>query len=1011
MTPNLKRLCLTRFVPVSGRLWIAITSICLLTLIALWQLNPPAWCIWLWWSALALLWFIGCRIVLRRGSDSITTARTVPSWVLLHQGSSDAFSWLQAHGFTTSASSVISATSVWQHEKYRNVCIKVCLLEGLFSNTAGTEESAALTAAIESGQIGLILMVHWPESISSLPHEQDFIGVPLARLMPYIKNETPLYLIWHGGTTIPGMDSWNRRLSTAPEQQPLGIHFGLRRSPEEQLADFWAEWRTAEAEVLSQQLSQHNCLSTRQQLDWHITLEQLSRHTQQCVSILRTRVSGARLTGCYFSTLVDPPISGIPLSPCWLASMLQQTQQGFMLNPRQNAPRRLVGLTTATLVVALCWHHWHQVWTEDEELLKHWMIKQHEKEDGTSQALDQMLSRLEMLMPALGDTDHVWQWGLYRGHLVNRQTLYFQSLIREMQPWLMQFLTAQLEQQAMGSLEHYDTLRAIRALDSPQPSQHSFLFHFLDQKLGSTAARLRPHLITLLHNYNWQNARQEGETNAVERYAVFASEIRNAQRYWQTCTTAECYYTLLRQQLNWQLNQLIPLWKLLGPHAQQLFIPPQTSPVIPRLFMPDGAKQFMTATSQWTEWQSQHAWLISPLPAIAASDIASTQGLQQIRNLYQREYIDTWLMALGELHIAAENMPQLVNRYQHAADGIREIQSLIDTHVNVIPPLLMPIKIDPEGSNTMVHPSRLITIQPENQWQDLERLFHRIELNLALLWQRKFSIENEHQLSAELEQLEQTQLGLTSWQQELVNTTYREVNRLAVDELERDWQEEIKEPFTQLIEQKYPFNPRARDEAGLGDVEAFLAPGGKIDRFFNDKIEQSPLMKQALSSPHNQADGLVEFKERLLQLQNALFDDEGHLDLRASIEPLRISPSTRRVIINLAGQIIDVRHGLFPRMDVHWPNDVNPDGTSQITWIGLDGTERRQTVTGVWSFWRLLSSAKGHQRLEDEQLDFSHGPNIMSIKAKFGRNTSLNSLLQSLDSFQLPAQLVIRDNE
>lgn len=73
--------------------------------------------------------------------------------------------------------------------------------------------------------------------------------------------------------------------------------------------------------------------------------------------------------------------------------------------------------------------------------------------------------------------------------------------------------------------------------------------------------------------------------------------------------------------------------------------------------------------------------------------------------------------------------------------------------------------------------------------------------------------------------------------EKLASESWRVVLDQAVAQLERQWYQEVYQPFQQSLARHYPFNPGAGRDAALQDFERFFAPDGVLDQFYNDNLK------------------------------------------------------------------------------------------------------------------------------------------------------------------------------
>ncbi|MGK7326898.1 type VI secretion IcmF C-terminal domain-containing protein, partial [Salmonella enterica] len=59
----------------------------------------------------------------------------------------------------------------------------------------------------------------------------------------------------------------------------------------------------------------------------------------------------------------------------------------------------------------------------------------------------------------------------------------------------------------------------------------------------------------------------------------------------------------------------------------------------------------------------------------------------------------------------------------------------------------------------------------------------------------------------------------------------------AVRYMEVDWRDNVVKTFNTQLADKYPFNPRSKEDASLDAFERFFKPGGVLDAFYQQNLQ------------------------------------------------------------------------------------------------------------------------------------------------------------------------------
>ena len=177
---------------------------------------------------------------------------------------------------------------------------------------------------------------------------------------------------------------------------------------------------------------------------------------------------------------------------------------------------------------------------------------------------------------------------------------------------------------------------------------------------------------------------------------------------------------------------------------------------------------------------------------------------------------------------------------------------------------------------------------------------------------------------------------------------------------------------------KFPFNPDATAEVGLGELTSALRPGtGSLWAFYNDVL-QNALPKQGtqyVPAPGGNvrlSSGFVQLFNRLAALSDALFhDDVTEPRQRWTVQP-RMVEGAQSVSVTIDGQTAKSTKNALDVINVTWPSGGRE---SKVTYqLGNAEYTVAGPFTGTWGAFRLFYTADasnsegggGTQRMEWE---------------------------------------------
>ncbi|WP_048794949.1 type VI secretion IcmF C-terminal domain-containing protein, partial [Serratia sp. 506_PEND] len=90
---------------------------------------------------------------------------------------------------------------------------------------------------------------------------------------------------------------------------------------------------------------------------------------------------------------------------------------------------------------------------------------------------------------------------------------------------------------------------------------------------------------------------------------------------------------------------------------------------------------------------------------------------------------------------------------------------------------------------------------------------------------------------------------------------------------------------------------------------------------------------------------------------------QGQPEVHFVVEPVELTASKRRSVLNLDGQLVEYSHGRRQKVPLVWPNALRDGAESKLTLIPDDGTRSPRSLgfTGPWAMFRLLDAASRTQ--------------------------------------------------
>ena len=245
----------------------------------------------------------------------------------------------------------------------------------------------------------------------------------------------------------------------------------------------------------------------------------------------------------------------------------------------------------------------------------------------------------------------------------------------------------------------------------------------------------------------------------------------------------------------------------------------------------------------------------------------------------------------------------------------------------------------------------------------------------------------------------------------LANQSWELMMVSATRHLESQWLDEVVAPYQERLAGRYPLSPSANREVALSDFEAFFAPNGTLDAFYQDSlkpfIEGAPEYLVDAEGNSLLRDSLYTAVQQAEQIRRAYFSRDGALDVEFALEPVSLSPDKRRSVISVDGQLIEYAHSASQRVSMIWPNALRSGTESRITMVPSEVNRSPRSISqeGAWAWFRLLEQAD-ITSVSERELELRFNVDGGSMRYRLFADSAPNPFTRPLASgFQLPSAL------
>ena len=383
-------------------------------------------------------------------------------------------------------------------------------------------------------------------------------------------------------------------------------------------------------------------------------------------------------------------------------------------------------------------------------------------------------------------------------------------------------------------------------------------------------------------------------------------------------------------------------------------------------------------------------WVLGMREALDYSKKDKQELRQNIRERYIADYIDTWNRALRKLEVVDfENIAHAVKVLDTLTGATTPLQRLLKSiKKNSTIYALAPEKNDEVNQVLLTDPNRMAAKEIQKSFvrlnelleadadkppyidevlksisalhhymQEIQKAANPGKMALTVAHDR-FSLRGSDPLSILHRVANGLPEPLNHQLNKIANESWRVILVQALQELERKWDKEVYVFYKQRLKNRYPLRTKGKD-ASLDDFTRFFAPDGILDTFHKNYLSIFMESDMGVLYSENRKAHLIRKDlarqiKRATRIRDAYFNTEGALHVPFTVEPLALSGSQRRSVLNIDGQIINYDHGPAYPVDLLWPNTLLNRAESKLVMVSTRGKSAEARARGVWSLYRLL---------------------------------------------------------
>ncbi|HBC7422203.1 TPA: type VI secretion system membrane subunit TssM [Serratia marcescens] len=588
--------------------------------------------------------------------------------------------------------------------------------------------------------------------------------------------------------------------------------------------------------------------------------------------------------------------------------------------------------------------------------------------------------------------------GLYQGGRIGPyvETSYLALLQQQFLPAVLAGLAKDLQQAPAASEEKMSVLRVMRMTEDASGRSIPLVEQYMAwrwQKAfpeqGLVQQQLMQHLDYALRHTDWHKARVQQDPDAIAAWKPFAQPVADAQQELSRLPLYQRVYQGLMVRATATLPPDLRVQDETGQSFDSVFVLRDAhAGTVPRLFTWSGYSDFFRGQNNTLfDLTGLDAWVLGQHAQVQLSEADRSEIQRQVSDRYISDYTGHWQKLLSALDIQPFDSPEqalsVLNTITGDEQPFRHIVSLLSDNTAVRP---LTGKGEAPQRDTLSRIARPFT-QLDDTLKghgDSAPLIQGVNQQLIALaqWLEQINSAGDPGAAAfkalQLRQsdpykdpafsLQQYARGLPApldrWVSQIATQVADVTTSLAMSSLNQAWSEQVLTPFNDTLADRYPFNPTSSQDASLSEVTRFFAPGGTLDSFYQSSLKpllDSGVLKQDAGNGHLQT--LVSQLDQAQRIREALFNTQGQPEVHFVVEPVELTASKRRSVLNLDGQLVEYSHGRRQKVPLVWPNALRDGAESKLTLIPDDGARSPRSLgfTGPWAMFRLLDAGNRTQ--------------------------------------------------
>ena len=383
-----------------------------------------------------------------------------------------------------------------------------------------------------------------------------------------------------------------------------------------------------------------------------------------------------------------------------------------------NARRRMMGVAACSAVLIVLaaggWHHYYNTnWNAGVRVLEQARaFMSVPPPQGVDDYGNLQLPLLNPVRDATlaygdwGDRSRFADLGLYQGRNIGPyvEQTYLQLLEQRYLTSLSNGLIKDLAAARQGSEQKLAVLRVVRMLEDKSGRNDAVVKQYMAKRWSEQfhgqrdiQAQLMSHLDYALKHTDWHAAREQGDNDAISRWAPYDKPVADAQNELSKLPVYQRVYQSLKTRAQGVLPADLNLRDQVGPTFELVFVSGDDNKlVVPQLLTRHGLQgYFVKQRDALVELTAMDSWVLNITRSVKYSDADRAEIQRQLTEQYLSDYTATWRAGMDNLNVRDyESIAQLTGALEQIISGDQPLQRALTALRDNTHSIVLPEKLD-----------------------------------------------------------------------------------------------------------------------------------------------------------------------------------------------------------------------------------------------------------------------------------------------------------------------------